>query len=244
MDIRFFVLFFFGLSFAFQGFIMLPGKTGYSEIFRDEHDDDVPYNKDWSVELRQEWLKRILYFNWLRFVEYSISGTTVLFVIAIVSGIVDYELLLAICALSFSCMVLGLIAEWSLRVHTVLYAQSQSFPKGDLNKFSSTMKRTTKYCFWTSHLLGWVCIIIPWHIIFQHYNAWYRQCGSDTKPPEFVIYVVWLEVILFASFGIIQLLQWWFPYKRRATEVAYITLSILAKAILGLFISANVLMPD
>jgi len=244
VDVRFWVLAFFLLSFLFQGSVMLPGTAGYGAIFHDREDDDVPFHMEWTDQVKTELYKRILYFNWLRFVEYSISGTDVLLIIAVVSGIVDYELLLAIGALSFSCMILGLIAEWSLRIHTVLYHQTQITKKTDPHDLSSIMKRITKYSFWTAHLLGWVCIIIPWHIIFQHYNAWYNQCGSETKPPPFVIYIVWLEVLLFAAFGLVQALQWWWPYKRRAAEVAYIALSLSAKTILGIFISANVLVQD
>lgn len=219
----------------------MAGKGGYGEIFKDKEDDDVPFQMHWSADVKEQWYRRMLYFNWLRFVEYSLSGTDVLFVIALISGIVDYETLLLICTLSFSCMILGLIAEWALRNHTVIYYQS--LDKGS-SEVASIMKRHLKYCFWTSHLLAWVCIILPWHIIFQHYNGWFKQCGSETKPPDFIQLVVWLQVLLFASFGAVQLVQWWWPYKRRLAEVIYIALSISAKMSLGLLISANVLMQE
>jgi len=59
-------------------------------------------------------------FNWLRFVEYSGSGSLVLIVVALTAGIFDIELLGCMFAMSAVCMLLGLVAEVIWRVRNVL----------------------------------------------------------------------------------------------------------------------------
>ena len=59
-------------------------------------------------------------FNWLRFVEYSASGSLVLFTGAILVGVTDANLLACMFVLSATCMFLGIAAEIFLRVKNAL----------------------------------------------------------------------------------------------------------------------------
>lgn len=241
MDINllYLVASFFAMSFVFQLLVMLPCTGGYKKIFESAEDDDDKFENDLE---QNNWQKRMLYFNWLRFVEYSISGSVVLVTIALISGIVDIELLTSIFFLSATCMLLGLIAEWCMRMHAVLEKGGCDMNAAVKNIFLRHLQKA----FWVSHILAWVCIAIPWYIIFQHYDGWFHQCKGNPGdgPPEFVRYIVWIQMFLFTSFGVIQLVQKQYPHKRRGAEIAYIVLSLTAKAFLGIMLAANVLLQD
>jgi len=61
-------------------------------------------------------------------------------------------------------------------------------------------------------------------------------------PPDFVYLIVYLQVALFFSFGLVQLVQQCLPPKRYpAGEVAYQWLSLGAKGVLGGILLTNVL---
>ena len=91
------------------------------------------------------------------------------------------------------------------------------------------------------------------YIIFLHYRSWWDQCKfalpaaaaatapTTSEPPDFVKIIVFAQAILFLLFGVVQLVQFFMPHRRRAAEVAYILLSLTAKVLLGAILSANVL---
>lgn len=84
----------------------------------------------------------------------------------------------------------------------------------------------------------------------MHYRGWWEQCTTpDAKgetvtpqPPDFVKAIVFAQAILFTLFGFVQLVQFFYPHKRRVVEVAYIGLSLTAKVLLGSILAANVLL--
>ena len=146
-----------------------------------------------------ECLLRELHFNWLRFVEYSGSGSLVLFTIALLSGIVDIELLMCMFALSFICMMLGIVAEFALRAKVVLekvveYTQNNSFALGGDGQVTNdtlhplrvmggvvqNMIDKIHWCFWMAHILCWIGILILWAIIVVHYMSWWSGCSAET----------------------------------------------------------------
>ena len=246
---------------------------GYTNIFSSPDPDDYTLesltteedgkNKSKDKQLLNAvlvWCSRMLAFNVLRFYEYSISGSLVLFTIALVSGISDMELLMCIYVLAFACMIFGLVAEYAMRVRTVInafrinivqYMEKDPFDAGHrksvefiLNIIASQLH----VAFWLSHIVAWVCILVPWYIIYMHYLGWWDQCKStkpqkrSTEPPSFVKAVVWIQIFLYTLFGVVQLVQYIVPHKRRAAEVAYIILSLTAKLILGAILATQVLM--
>lgn len=144
---------------------------------------------------------RRLHFNWWRFVEYSASGSLVLITIAFLAGIMDVELIVCMFVLAATCMLLGIVAEFALRARLVLektveYCRKNTEPsildrdlsrskeeQNPLQVLEPVLKdiyAKLSYCFWVSHLLGWVCIIVPWAIVVLHYMAWWSPCSADT----------------------------------------------------------------
>ena len=75
--------------------------------------------------------------------------------------------------------------------HADLIAKMEQFRK--LLKFSNgtleVLKGLDKIVyilrinFWISHLLGWLCIAIPWGIVIQQLNTWYEPCSAETLIP-------------------------------------------------------------
>lgn len=206
------------------------------------------------------WCSDMLAFNALRFVEYTFSGSLVLVTIGMIAGIVDVELLSCIFLLSASCMLMGLVAEYCMRGRVALKAIEKNLPGSDFEKLSyvfQVVRVKLAYAFWISHILAWVCILLPWYIIYLHYESWWDQCkfvlpaaspsatpapATTSEPPDFVKIIVFAQAILFLLFGVVQLVQFFMPHKRRATEVSYIMLSLTAKVLLGVILSVNVLL--
>ena len=66
--------------------------------------------------------------------------------------------------------------------------------------------------------------------------------GENQSPPAFVYVIIWLQLLLFFSFGIVQIVQIMLPpsafYKG---EIAYQWLSLISKGLLGSLLLANVL---
>jgi hypothetical protein len=136
IDLGLCVAFFFFLSFFFQGSMEALGAIGWIKSFRydnmfekqrmTDEQDELAFrdalkrkNYDGTKEL-YSFLTRQLHFNWWRFVEYTASGSLVLVTVALLSGIVDVELILCIFVLAATCMLLGIVAEFALRANNVL----------------------------------------------------------------------------------------------------------------------------
>jgi hypothetical protein len=168
-------------------------NAGYAEALRIVSDHG---------KLAKPYLARELHFNWWRFVEYSASGSLVLITIALLAGIVDVELLVCMFFMAATCMLLGIVAEFALRAKNVLkkvldFVQSntetkyrdrafepppteEQHPLYVLEDVVKNIYDKLDWCFWMAHLLGWVCIIVPWAIVVVHYAAWWSMCDAET----------------------------------------------------------------
>ena len=126
-------------------------------------------------------------FNWLRFVEYSASGSLVLFTIAILLGVADVDLLVCIFMLAAACMLLGIVAEVFQRAANCLGSITnvlQDCGNADALQCALFVRnfliRPFQMCFWLAHLLGWLCILVPWIIVLTRFDSWFKPCGADS----------------------------------------------------------------
>lgn len=108
----------------------------------------------------------------------------------------------------------------------------------------------------TMHLVGWVCVILPWYIIMTHNMSLWGSADKLTDclgyaqvripsalpecavrrtadPPSFVWIIMISQMFLFLLFGLVQVFQILCPGRRYEAEVAYISFSLTAKVILG-----------
>jgi hypothetical protein len=117
--------------------------------------------------------------NWLRFVEYSISASIMLVIIALLNGITDLHILVSIAVLTASCQVCGALAEY-------------------IYEFNMRIK-------WILHFNGWLTFGCAYGIIFRAFFASVED--SEVPPPDFVYVIVFLIFGLYASFGFVQLVE-------------------------------------
>ncbi len=156
--------------------------------------------------------------NVFRWVEYSISSTLMILLIAQITGISDYGALLAIAGVNASMILFGWLQE----------------------KYESPGSGG-----WLPFIFGCIAGIVPWLIILVAVLA--PGSPSDATPPAFVYGIIISIFLLFNSFAYIQYKQYqakgkWKNYLRG--ERAYIILSFTAKSALAIQIFANTLIPS
>lgn len=176
--------------------------------------------------------------NPLRFIEYSISASLMLICIALLSGIRNAMLVAALGLLTAACMLCGLVAEFLLwRSHTdEMIAQ----------------RPTYKYFAWAAHLTGWACMIGAYGTLW--WSTGVTLSSASLRPPAWVWGIIISQMVLFMSFGAVQLAQFCYDYEGRRqreepaiytyAEFWYILLSLTAKFVLAWTIYASALMGD
>ena len=153
--------------------------------------------------------------NIFRWIEYSLSSTLMIVLIAQITGISDYGALIGIAGVNASMILFGWLQE--------RYVKPGS---GD----------------WLPFIFGCIAGIVPWIIVLVSVLS--PSSPSDATPPAFVYGIIVSIFALFNSFAYVQFLQYkaagkWSEYIRG--EYAYIVLSFVAKSALALQIFANTL---
>lgn len=158
--------------------------------------------------------------NYYRWFEYAVSASIMATTVAYFCTIFDGFQFIALAALTATTMGYGLIAELVARP---VDAHTWSVGLGDRL---------------TPHLLGYVPQAAAWLIIFLQFFL----NTVDTDMPSFVYGIVFGQLVVFWSFGLIQLVvlcnQ---PSSYVYGEVAYMALSAAGKLLLGAQLLVNVL---
>jgi hypothetical protein len=146
--------------------------------------------------------------NLFRWMEYSITSSLMIVVIAMLCGIYDLSMLILIFSLN-ACMVLfGWVME--------------------------TQNQTTKKVDWTAFIFGCFAGLVPWIVMGMYFFA---AIGSNADAvPTFVYAIFWSLLVAFNIFAINMILQYkkvgkWKDYIYG--EYAYVTLSLVAKSLLA-----------
>jgi hypothetical protein len=153
-----------------------------------------------------EWLGNGL--NLFRWMEYSITSSLMIVVIALLCGVYDLSNLILLFSLN-ACMI---FFGWIMEVHN----------------------QTTKKTDWTAFIFGCFAGIVPWVVLgLYFFNAIGSGGGS---VPKFVYAIFWSLFIFFNIFAINMFLQYkklgkWKDYLYG--EYVFITLSLVAKALLA-----------
>lgn len=154
--------------------------------------------------------------NYARWMEYSVSSSIMILVIAMLVGIYDISALIAIMILNATMILFG----WMMELHN----------------------QTTKKTDWTSFIFGCIAGIGPWIAI----GIYLWAPGNAQKAPDFVYWIYFSIFLFFNSFAINQLLQYkkvgkWADYLYG--ERAYIILSLVAKSLLAWQVFGGTLRP-
>ncbi len=153
--------------------------------------------------------------NTVRWVEYSISASVMIVLIAQVTGISDVAALLAVFGVNASMILFGWLQE---KYHS----------PGDGG--------------WLPFLFGTIVGLVPWVAVVLYVAS--PANPSDAAPPAFVYGIIVSLFVFFMSFAVNQLLQYKQvgPWRRYTFgEAAYVLLSLVAKSILAWQIFANTL---
>jgi hypothetical protein len=154
--------------------------------------------------------------NYFRWVEYSLSSSIMIVLIAQICGITDVAAIIAIFGVNVAMILFGWLQEKYVS------------PGGGLTAF------------WFGCIAG----IVPWIIIAILLIAPNSPVGVET--PGFVYGIVFSLFVLFNCFALVQYLQYkparkWTDYLRG--EKTYIVLSLVAKTALAWQVFAGTLVP-
>ncbi len=153
--------------------------------------------------------------NYFRWVEYSISSSVMIVLIAQICGISDVAAIVSIFGVNASMILFGWLQE----------------------KYEEPGNGG-----WLPFIFGCIAGIVPWLALVFYIFA--IGGPGDTKAPAFVYGIVISLFVLFNTFAIVQYLQYkkvgkWAQYLRG--EKTYITLSLVAKSALAWQIFASTL---
>lgn len=168
------------------------------------------YRKKYEADLKQG-------INKLRWVEYSLSASTMMIAVAMLVGIYDALSLVMIFVLVALMNLLGLVME----VH------------------NQTTERTN----WLSYWLGCLAGAIPW--VAVAFTMWLGAANGSSAPT--FVYWIFVSIFLFFNiFAINMVLQYkkvgkWRDYLYG--ERAYVILSLVAKSLLAWQVFAGTLRP-
>ena len=153
--------------------------------------------------------------NYFRWVEYSISSSVMIVLIAQICGVSDVVAIISLFGVNASMILFGWLQE--------KYEQPGNGG-------------------WLPYIFGCIAGIVPWIAISFYVLA--IGGPGDTKAPAFVYGIVISLFVLFNTFAVVQYLQYkkvgkWSDYLRG--EKTYITLSLVAKSALAWQIFASTL---
>ena len=153
--------------------------------------------------------------NYFRWVEYSMSSSVMIVLIALITGVSDVAALIAIFGANASMILFGWLQE----------------------KYENPGNGG-----WLPFIFGCIAGVVPWlGLLFYVLSI---GGPSDTSAPAFVYGIVISIFLFFNSFALVQWLQYkkvgkWSDYIRG--EKTYITLSLVAKSALAWQIFASTL---
>lgn len=157
--------------------------------------------------------------NKARWIEYSLSASTMMVAIGFLAGIFDLGTIIAMFALTAVMNLCGLIMEVS--------NQGKEKPN------------------WLSYIVGCIAGIVPW-IVFAIYIYGSRQFSEGGGPPSFVYWILLSIFLIFNSFAYVMYKQYtkkgkWADYLYG--EKVYMILSLVAKTLLAWQVFSGALRP-
>ncbi len=170
--------------------------------------------------------------NFLRWIEYSISATLMIRIIALQCGIRDDNTLTAITMSTVGIMLQGQIVE------SALASGHELDSNGKMVVFVAT-------------IVGWLLMVTNFYMIVRQYINLADDINLFGCPgvgiPSFVLALVVTQLIFYSTFGFIQIYQ---IYKRlynpkeydyKKIETMYIVDSLLSKVTLGAILGYSVI---
>jgi hypothetical protein len=152
--------------------------------------------------------------NWVRWMEYAITATIMVVVIAVTCGTNTTDVLVLMGVATLCCMLCGYMSE----------ATATTNPRVSV----------------MATVVGWLLLLAVFSVILRRFTSIYTQTqGTDAGPPTWVWVIVISLTLLFCVFGLIHLIhmrkQWTtgasVPFHRRI-EASYTVSSAVSKTLL------------
>ena len=155
--------------------------------------------------------------NYFRWVEYSLSSSIMIWLMAQITGITDIAALFSIFAVNAAMIMFGALQE--------------KYETPGTGKF-------------LPFIFGSMVGVVPWIVILVYFIA--PGSNSEVSPPAFVYGIIISLFLFFNTFAVNQVLQYrqvggWRDYLRG--ERAYITLSLVAKTALAWQVFSGAIIP-
>jgi len=156
--------------------------------------------------------------NWARWVEYAISSSFMVAIIALSVGVRSFDTIITICVINCVVMLMGDLIEKQLAINT------------DPSRQSARVLT----------ILAWTLFFTVWYNLAASFTRIVEN--SDSNVPAFVSAVFACMLLSYGSFGIVQALQLGGGLTDyRKVESTYITLSFVAKIILSFLVVSGMI---
>ena len=168
--------------------------------------------------------------NCLRWIEYSISATLMMRIIAIQCGIRDRDTMSLITTSMIGVMLMGQIAEAAMSSSTIMGPNQKNVAI-------------------VASVIGWVLMLGVFYVVIRKYIELQSDIDAfgcpKVKIPDFVLGIIVSQLILFSTFGLIQLYHVYYRINDhyvdyQKIEAAYIVDSLTAKLTLGAILAYSV----
>lgn len=147
--------------------------------------------------------------NYLRWIEYSLSATIMIVVIALLSGVKNVNAYFILITSSIGMILTGQMFE--------------------------TSKGANR---WIPILIGFILLIGIWVVIIKAFNENINVAKSMGKEiPTWLFLVVYVLFFFYSLFGFVPIAQIVFGGNYRRYEYFYLTLSLVSKVTLGLLVA-------
>jgi len=149
--------------------------------------------------------------NYLRWIEYGISATMMIVIIALLSGVKDIN--------NYVLLIVSAIAIMST------------------GQWFETAKGNGK---WIPIIVGFVVMLGVFSVIFSSFSRRIKE-GKEAgfKPPTWLYAIVIVMFIFYSSFGFVPIAQMIFKGNNRKYEYSYLTLSLVSKVSLGMLVAVG-----
>lgn len=149
--------------------------------------------------------------NFMRWIEYGVSATIMIVIISLLSGVKDIKNYLLLVVSSVAIMSTG---QW--------------------------FETATGKSKWIPILVGFAVMAGVFATIFTSFKERLDEAKTaGFRPPAWLYGVVWVMFGFYASFGFVPVAQMVFGGNYRKYEYAYLTLSLVSKASLGLLVAVG-----
>lgn len=149
--------------------------------------------------------------NFWRWIEYGISATIMIVVIAILSGVKDINNYILMIVISLGIMSTG---QW--------------------------FETATGKSKWIPIIVGFTLMMGVFTVIFASFRRRIREVQAlGFKLPTWIYLVVFMMFGFYASFGFVPVAQMVFRGNYRKYEYAYLTLSLISKVSLGVLVAVG-----